>query len=113
MTEPDFNTALPPRSLVTAYLSRGLQSWCAVRLVLAAVLLMNNRPPIHVDDAAVVGIPVLSVIVGYIDVTRRGERVLLANLGISSAAVLVPLMVPGIIGEIVLAMVRQAVGDAG
>ncbi len=95
---------LPPRPLLDGLLSRGLGLWAIIRVSVVAISAMDGAPSLHLD---VLAIPVLIATVGmlgYLDARRRGEEVLLSNLGGSPTVFAMTIMVPAALGELAIAL---------
>jgi hypothetical protein len=60
---------------------------------------------VHLAFGAVAGVLALCALLGVLDVLRRRERMLLANLGVSLPQLVMLLLVPAALGEIAIACV--------
>jgi len=90
-----------PRTLVT----RGATLWVLSRLLVGAVFAMLRTGGAEVARPNPAAIIVICAIVGLVDLGRRGEATLWANLGVSRAQLVLVFAVTATIGEIVLALV--------
>ena len=91
-----------PKSLIVrALLVRGLAMWIGAR-VLAALVFMFAQIPVTLTVEAAIDLVVVAVALGFIDVGRRRERALLANLGIGATALAACLAAPAACGELSL-----------
>ncbi len=101
-----------PWSTLTArhLLRRGLWLWLLVRLGLTAAVLLSaaiggGEPP---DLTGPMPAAILvAVAVGFIEARRLTERVFLANLGVTTATQATLLALGGVVGEVVLALLRR------
>lgn len=92
-------------SLVASLLLRhGLVAWPLVRLGFALTLLMPRNPPLPVGGSVALGVIALSASVAMLALRRRGERVLLANLGVSVLQQVLLVSLPPLLLELLLAM---------
>lgn len=104
--------ALPVRPFTGALLVRAAALWMLVRVVFALGAAGLNQSLSHpeLSDATdlalvtVVGIIVLTATLGLIDVRRRREHVLLANLGVGQAALGTLMLVPPVLLEVLMAL---------
>lgn len=98
-------------SLVTWHLMRrGLWLWLLVRLGLTAAVLLaaaiggGEVPDLSGPMPAAI---LVAVAVGFVESRRLTERVLLANLGVTTARQATLLALGGVVGEVVLALIRR------
>lgn len=97
--------ALSLTSLTSQLLLRhGLVAWPLVRMLFALALLMTLSPPLPVGGVVSLGVIALSVVVAMLAIWRRGERVLLANLGVDVAQQVLLLALPALLLELLLGM---------
>jgi hypothetical protein len=100
---------LPEPLLARALIRRGLMMWVVVRIaffmagVAAARLL--GPPTVHLAFRTVAGLLALCALLGVLDVLRRRERMLLANLGVSLPQLVMLLLIPAALGELAIALV--------
>jgi hypothetical protein len=105
--------ALPVRPFTGTLLLRTAVLWVLVRVafaILALLLhLLYGYPPLRdaIDPSVVTvfGITILTVALGRIDMRRRREHVLLANLGVGQAAVAILMPIPPLLFETLMALV--------
>ena len=100
--------ALPDRIFTIPMLGRGIVIWGSARasLALAGWLMSARTEPlsIAITPAAAVWITLLVGVLGAIEIRRRREHLLLANLGIMQATLTVIAAVPALIGEVAVAL---------
>ena len=100
---------MPDASIVRPYLARGFWLWLAVRLAVIVVPLVAGdfavSDLLRWSPGGAVGMVVTCALLGFIDVRRRGERALLANLGISDRELIAMFIAPAAVGELLLAII--------
>jgi len=99
---------LPNQLLARAYISRGARLWLLTRALVCGVFLFVGTNPLQLSAAAIVGIVVLSVVLGFVETYSRRERVFVANLGLRPLWLGGLFAAPAIIGEVVLRFVGAA-----
>ena len=90
----------PNRLVVRAYAIRGAKLWLATRAVVSIVFLFGQVNPLDFSVSGSVRMVAIAVCVSFLETHRRGERALLANLGIRPQMLAVLFVVPALIGEI-------------
>lgn len=85
-------------------LRHGLVAWPLVRLLFALALLMTLSPPLPVGGLVSLGVICLSAAVAMLAMWRRGERVLLSNLGVPVSRQLLLLVLPALLLEMLLGL---------
>ena len=88
--------------VVRAYVRRGARLWLASRALLAAVFLFGQADPIRTPTMGAALIILWVVGVSILETHRRGEFVLLGNLGIRPSAVAAMYAVPATVAEVAL-----------
>ena len=103
---PPFPNAL----IVRAFVRRALWLWVTARLVISAVMrlggLMPMSPSLSLRVVLIVGVLL------FVDVGRRHERMLLANLGISRSQLLAICVIPVMLSEMGLQLVASIIASA-
>ena len=94
------------RIAIPVILPRADVLWALVRLVVAVAPLVAGAPFGSVP-ASPIGVVILCGFVGLIDVKRRRERVLWANLGVSRRALYVMFAAGAIPAECLLALIPR------
>ena len=90
-----------PNALVArAYLVRGVWIWLTTRLLVMLAFLWADIDPLQLSLGIALQVIVLSVVVGFVDVSRRRERALLGNLGIGSRPLGAMFAGPAVAGEV-------------
>ena len=90
--------------LVSRYLLRGSVLWVGVRLMASAALALSKADPLHLTFTATLWLVALASALGWADVQRRRESILLGNLGISPLMTIAWFTIPATIGESLLAV---------
>lgn len=90
--------------LARMYLRRSALIWLTMRLVVSLVFLLAGGNPLEVSPGVAAAIVGTSVGLLFADIGLHHERLLIANLATSNAAIAMIAAVPGIAGEIVLAI---------
>ena len=98
-----------PVSVLRALAMRAVVLWALMRTLLAAILLLGARS--SAEAAVTVPNPLLVIVLcsvlAIVDVRRRHERMLWANLGCSPAQLTVPFAIVAAAGEVLLSVVRR------
>ena len=94
-----------PDFILRHLMRRGLLSWVLVRMLFAIALFLTESPPTANGGLVGLGVVVFSTLVGFFEVRRVRERVVLANLGVSLLSMLGALSLAAVFGEILLAAV--------
>ena len=97
----------PNRLIVTAYLARAALLWLLARAALGIVLLFGGFDPIRLLPIARMEVVLLSVAIGFLDVRRRHEFVLLGNLGVRRRVLALLFAIPAIVADVVLGLVLR------
>ena len=84
--------------------ARALVLWALIRLAFA-MLPLSGGAPIGSIPVPPIGIVMLTCVVALIDVRARGERILWANLGVTSYAICAVYAAAAVPAEIILAIV--------
>ena len=98
----------PNPLLVRAYVVRGAWLWLGTRAILAIVLLFAGGRPLDLGGRGDLLTVALAVGLSFLETHLRGERLLLANLGVHPAMLGVLFAVPALAGEIVLGLAMAA-----
>jgi len=105
---------IPDRVFTRPLLVRGLLIWGASRACLAVVvwLMSGLEDPLTfaVTAKAAIWIAVVAGVLGWLELRRRHEHLLLANLGVRERTLGLLAAAPGLLGEFVVAVVGA--GDA-
>lgn len=97
--------ALPVRPFAGALILRAATLWVLLRLSFA---LLDYRLAYRLTWPSLVtvfGIIVLTAVLGLIDVRRRREHILLANLGVGQAALTALMLIPPVVFEVLMALI--------
>jgi hypothetical protein len=101
------------RSALRDMIMRAVVLWALLRALVTAVMLMGSvfipvaegTTPHRASGPSPIAVVILCALLGMIDLRRRHESALWANLGVSSAQLALLFTVTAIAGEIVLALV--------
>ncbi|HST07780.1 MAG TPA: hypothetical protein VLJ83_06380 [Gemmatimonadaceae bacterium] len=94
---------MTPSTLVTtAYLLRGALLWAVTRATISLFLVLGGGSGVALPFVMIVLVVAAVVLLGWIDIRRQHERILLGNLGIRPLVVSVLLAAPAVIGETLL-----------
>lgn len=96
--------AVPLGRVEVGVASRAALIWLGVRAVVGVLLLLGGSSPIAVGPRTAMFIALTAVVAGVVDVGRRREHVLLANLGTGPAVVVALVAAPVVLLEILLAV---------
>ena len=98
---------LPDRVFTQPLLGRGAWIWATLRLgiALGAWLMSGLSEPfsLAVTGGAAAWIAMVATVLGVVELRRRNEHLLLANLGFGPRALAALAAVPAVLGEIALA----------
>jgi hypothetical protein len=89
-------------SLMRIYAVRGALLWVGSRALLSCLLLLAHVDPMELSVAATMSLVVGTVVLGYADISRRHERILLGNLGITHGMLVMFFALPALFGEIIV-----------
>lgn len=92
----------PNRLVARAYLFRGTKLWLVTRAALSGAFILAGDDPLRLSAAAIAGILLLSISLGYLDTRIHRESVLLGNLGVSPLSLGALFAAPALAGEILL-----------
>ena len=101
------NTAVPNAILVAAYLRRGVWLWISLRLLATAVYLFGDADPTPFWSTGSIGMVAAVAVLAFADMHLRKERVLIGNLGVSSAVTAAICAAPALAGEILITVVGR------
>jgi hypothetical protein len=98
--------------IVRRLLGRGLRLWILARCLLVAAVLLGASAgpraqpslPIRLPPETAVVAVLLSGALGFLEMIARRERILVANLGLSTRHVASILLVPPALGETIVAL---------
>jgi hypothetical protein len=96
----------PPRAFVIALVTRALIIWAGMRVLLAlGIALLDAGPPFRLPASTAFVLALVAATLGWIEVRRRREHLLLGNLGVGQAALFLIGLVPAAILESLLLLV--------
>lgn len=90
----------PNPILLRAYLLRGALIWLGVRMIVATIVFFAGGSPLQLSAATSLEVVAISVILGFVEFSRRRERALLANLGVSRLILFWICLFPACVGEL-------------
>jgi hypothetical protein len=92
------------------YLRRSALIWLTMRLVVSFVFLLGGGNPLDVPPSVAAAIVGTSVGLLFADIGLHHERLLIANLATSNAAIAMIAAIPGIAGEVALSIAFGTTG---
>lgn len=101
---------VPNAILVRTRLRRGAIIWVAARAALALVLLPAGGNPLRLGAPAALVFVALCAAACTLDEVRMGEGVLIANLGVTRAWCVLLDVMPALVGELAMRLVRAMAG---
>ena len=90
----------PNPILLRAYLLRGALIWLGVRMIVAVIVSLAGGSPLQLSAATSLEVVAISVILGFVEFSRRRERALVANLGVSRLVLFWMYLFPASLGEL-------------
>lgn len=99
--------SLPNSLVVSAYLSRGLRLWLAVRGLGSLLVFLGGFDPLRLSAQTLILLLSVTAALAFIDLRIRKEAALIGNLGISIPAVMLITVVPGILGEVIIGLLGR------
>ena len=96
----------PARIVIPVILPRAGVLWALVRLIFAALPLATGEP-FGSTSPSPIGVVLLCGVVGLVDVSVRGERILWANLGVQRRVLCAAYAAAAIPAECLLALVLR------
>jgi hypothetical protein len=100
----------PSPLIAQIYLRRAALIWLTMRLVISLVFLLAGADPLDVPLGVAAAIVGTSVGLLFADIGLHREQLLIANLATPNAAIAMIGAVPGIVGEIALAVAFRPAG---
>ena len=88
--------------VTTAFLFRGALLWAVTRATVSLFLVLGGGTGLAIPFIMIVLVVATVVVLGWLDIRRRHERVLLGNLGIRPLLVTALLAGPAVLGEALL-----------
>lgn len=99
---------LPDRLIVRLFLTRAAIIWLLVRAVVSAVLFLAGLLTFPLTVGTLLIVIAGTFALGIVDMTRRHERALLENLGVSRAMWCLFFVLPPVVGEALLGVAMRA-----
>ena len=99
---------LPNRLVATLMLRRGTRLWILARVAISGLILLAGDDPFRLPFSTTVGVLLICLTLGYIEIHLNHERDLLGNLGIKRRSLAVFLLGPALVGELVVRSVAWA-----
>lgn len=96
----------PARIAIPVILPRAVMLWALVRLIVASLPLATSAPFGSMPPSPI-GIVLLCGLVGLVDISVRGERILWANLGVQRRVLYALYAAAAIPAECLLALVLR------
>lgn len=77
----------PPRAFLTALVTRAVIIWAGMRLSLAlGIALLDAGPPFRLPASTACALALVAATLGWVELRRRREHLLLGNLGVGQPA---------------------------
>jgi hypothetical protein len=93
---------LPNHLIVGAYLLRGVLLWIVGRATITFFLILGGGSGLTIPFIMIVVFLAMIILLGWIDIGRQRERILLGNLGVHPIVVTGLIAFPAVVGEILL-----------
>jgi hypothetical protein len=90
--------------ITTAYLLRGALLWAVARATVSLFLVLGGGSGVAIPFVMIILVVATVVVLGWIDIRRKHERVLLGNLGVRPLVVSALLAAPAVLGETLLSL---------
>ena len=100
---------LPNRLLTTLMLRRGARLWMLARVAISGLIFLSGEDPFRLPVSTTVGVLVICVALGYVEMHLNHERDLVANLGIKRRTLAGVFLAPALVGELLVRVVASAV----
>lgn len=100
---------LPNRLITTLMLRRGARLWMLARVAISGLIFLSGEDPFRLPVSTTVGVLVICVALGYVEMHLNHERDLVANLGIKRRTLAGVFLGPALVGELLLRVVASAV----
>lgn len=96
-----------PPLLARHLLLRGLVLWFLVRVAFAMALLLVAQPSLAANAAVLSGVVALTAGLAFVDLSYRGELVLVGNLGVAPHVAVWTCAAPAAVAELALLLVLR------
>jgi hypothetical protein len=93
---------LPSRLLTIALLKRSTRLWILARAALSGLVFLAGTNPLRLPIATTVGVLLICVAVGYVELHINHERDLFGNLGIKRRSLALFFLGPALGGELLI-----------
>lgn len=100
---------LPNRLVATLMLRRGARLWMIARVAISGLIFLSGDDPFRLPISTTVGVLLICVTFGYVELHLNHERDLFGNLGIRRRSVAGLFLGPALLGELVVRGVASAV----
>jgi hypothetical protein len=95
------------RLLVTSYVARHARLWLLVRVTMSVLFVLVREHPLRLATGTIAGLVVLCAFLNVLEMARRHEFELLANLGVSRVTLAWWALMPPLLGETALLLFRR------
>lgn len=109
LTRVGCTTMLPNRLVATLMLRRGARLWLIARVAISGLIFLAGDDPLRLPISTTVGVLLICVTLGYVELHLNHERDLLGNLGIKRRSVGALFFGPALLGELLVRGVASAV----
>ncbi len=100
---------LPNLLLTTLLLRRGTRLWVIARVAISGLIVLSGDDPFRLPFSTSVGVLLICVTLGYVELHLNHERDLFGNLGIKRRSVAGFLLGPALLGELCVRIVASTV----
>ena len=109
LTRVGCTTMLPNRLVTTLMLRRGARLWMLARVAVSGLIFLSGDDPFRLPFSTTVGVLLICVTLGYVELHLNHERDLFGNLGIKRRSVVGLFLGPALLGELLVRGVASAV----
>lgn len=95
-------TMLPNPLVATLMLRRGARLWLIARVAIGGVIFLSGDDPFRLPISTTVGVLLICVTLGYVELHLNHERDLLGNLGLKRRSVGALFFGPALLGELLV-----------
>lgn len=100
---------LPNRLLASLMLRRAARLWLIARVAISGLIFLAGDDPFRLPFSTTVGVLLICVTLGYVEMHLNHERDWLANLGVKRRTVAGIMLGPALLGELLVRGVASAV----
>ena len=99
---------LPPRPFLVALVNRGIIIWASMRLIVAmGIAMLDAGPMFRLPASAAFPLALVAGTLGWLELRRRREHLLLGSLGISQPVLFLVALLPAVVAESLLLLAEH------